>query len=35
MAQIDFGGVPFDKIMKNIELIGDKIIPEVKKHLSK
>lgn len=35
MAQIDFGGVPFDKIMKNIDLIGDKIIPEVKKHLSK
>lgn len=35
MAQIDFGGVPFDKIMKNIELIGDKIIPEVKKHLKK
>lgn len=35
MAQIDFGGVPFDKIMKNIELIGDKIIPEVKKYLSK
>lgn len=35
MAQIDFGGVPFDKIMKNIDLIGEKIIPEVKKHLSK
>ncbi|OEL09406.1 LLM class flavin-dependent oxidoreductase [Staphylococcus equorum] len=35
MAQIDFGGVPFDKIMKNIELIGNEIIPGVKKHLKK
>lgn len=35
MAEIDFGGVPFDKIMKNIELIGNEIIPAVKKHLSK
>jgi len=32
LAQIDFGGVPFDKIMKNIELIGEKIIPAIKKH---
>lgn len=31
MAEIDFGGVPFDKIMKNIELIGKEIIPAVKK----
>lgn len=35
MTQIDFGGVPFDKIMKNIELIGNEIIPGVKKHLKK
>ena len=35
MAQIDFGGVPFDKIMQNIELIGNEIIPGVKKHLNK
>ncbi len=35
MAQIDFGGVPFNKIMKNIELIGNEIIPGVKKHLNK
>ena len=34
MAQIDFGGVPFNKIMKNIELIGNEIIPAVK-HLRK
>ncbi|WP_251517129.1 LLM class flavin-dependent oxidoreductase [Staphylococcus sp. HKU1] len=33
MAQIDFGGVPFDQIMKNIELIGNDIIPQVNKHL--
>ncbi|TVP92836.1 LLM class flavin-dependent oxidoreductase [Alkalibacterium sp.] len=32
IAQMDFGGVPFDKIMKNIELIGEKILPEVKKY---
>lgn len=31
MAQIDFGGVPFEKIMQNIELIGTEIIPAVKK----
>lgn len=31
MAQIDFGGVPFNKIMKNIEIIGNDIIPAVKK----
>ena len=30
MAQIDFGGVPFNKIMKNIDLIGNEIIPTVK-----
>ena len=35
MAQIDFGGVPFDKIMKNIELIGNEIIPGIKKYLKK
>ncbi|GLC89242.1 LLM class flavin-dependent oxidoreductase [Lysinibacillus piscis] len=32
MAQIDFGGVPFEKIMKNIELIGNDIIPAIKKY---
>lgn len=35
VAQMDFGGVPFDKIMKNIELIGTKILPEVKKYTKK
>ncbi|MEK5232345.1 LLM class flavin-dependent oxidoreductase [Lysinibacillus sp. FSL K6-0232] len=32
MAQIDFGGVPFDKMMKNIEIIGNDIIPAIKKY---
>ena len=32
MAQIDFGGVPFDKIMKNIEIIGNDILPVIKKY---
>ncbi|MGM9928839.1 MAG: LLM class flavin-dependent oxidoreductase, partial [Bacillus sp. (in: firmicutes)] len=30
MGQIDFGGVPFEKIMKNIEIIGNDIIPAIK-----
>ncbi|MBS4197931.1 LLM class flavin-dependent oxidoreductase [Lederbergia citri] len=32
MAQIDFGGVPFDNIMKNIELIATEIMPAIKKY---
>lgn len=35
MAQIDFGGVSFDKIQKNIELIATQIIPAIKKYTSK
>ncbi|HLS34824.1 MAG TPA: LLM class flavin-dependent oxidoreductase [Bacillota bacterium] len=35
LAQIDFGGVPFDKLMKNIEIIGNDIIPAIKKHTKK
>ncbi|HIS27849.1 MAG TPA: LLM class flavin-dependent oxidoreductase [Candidatus Avamphibacillus intestinigallinarum] len=35
MAQLDFGGVPFDKIMKNIEIIGEEIIPAIKKYTAK
>lgn len=31
LAQVDFGGVPFDKIAKNIELIATEIMPAVKK----
>ncbi len=32
IAQVDFGGVPMDKIRKNIELIGSEILPVIKKH---
>ncbi|HDR7600384.1 LLM class flavin-dependent oxidoreductase [Bacillus mycoides] len=35
MAQIDFGGVPFDKIEKNIELIATEIMPAVRKYATK
>jgi alkanesulfonate monooxygenase SsuD/methylene tetrahydromethanopterin reductase-like flavin-dependent oxidoreductase (luciferase family) len=31
-GQLDFGGVPFDKIMKNIEIIGTEIIPALRKY---
>lgn len=32
IAQLDFGGVPTDKIMNNIEILGTKVMPKVKKH---
>jgi len=35
MAQIDFGGVPFDKIAKNIELIATEILPAVREFTAK
>lgn len=35
MAQLDFGGVPFNKIMKNIEIIGEEILPAIKKYTAK
>ncbi|SFS61488.1 hypothetical protein SAMN04488601_1012640 [Paenibacillus sp. 453mf] len=35
IAQIDFGGVPFDRLKKNIELIVTKIMPAVKKYTAK
>ena len=35
MAQIDFGGVPHEKLMQNIEIIGNDIIPAVKKFTAK
>lgn len=35
IAQMDFGGVPFEKLLKNIELIATKILPEVRKHTAK
>jgi alkanesulfonate monooxygenase SsuD/methylene tetrahydromethanopterin reductase-like flavin-dependent oxidoreductase (luciferase family) len=35
IAQMDFGGVPFDKLAKNIELIATEILPAIKKYTSK
>ncbi|WP_188456449.1 LLM class flavin-dependent oxidoreductase [Virgibacillus oceani] len=35
IAQIDFGGMPFDKLRKNIELIGTEILPAIKKYTRK
>ncbi|MGO3731616.1 MAG: LLM class flavin-dependent oxidoreductase [Vagococcus sp.] len=32
MAQIDFGGVPFIDVMRNIEIIGSDILPIIKKY---
>lgn len=32
IAQMDFGGVPFEKLRKNIELIGNEILPAIKKY---
>lgn len=33
IAQLDFGGVPHDRIMRNIETIGLKVMPKVREHL--
>jgi alkanesulfonate monooxygenase SsuD/methylene tetrahydromethanopterin reductase-like flavin-dependent oxidoreductase (luciferase family) len=35
IAQMDFGGVTFEQLMKNIELIGNEILPAIKKHTTK
>ncbi len=35
IGQMDFGGVPFDKLMKNIDLIGTEILPAIKKYTAK
>jgi hypothetical protein len=32
LAQIDFGGMPYDRVMEQIETIGSEIIPAVKKY---
>src|SRR5699024_8764561 len=32
LAQLDLGGVPLDKLMKNIDIIGNDILPAIKKH---
>ncbi|MFZ3580251.1 LLM class flavin-dependent oxidoreductase [Virgibacillus sp. DJP39] len=35
IAQIDFGGMPFDRLQKNIELIGTEILPAIRKYTAK
>lgn len=35
MAQLDFGGVPFSKIMENIDVLGNKVLPAVRKYTAK
>lgn len=35
IAQIDFGGMPFDKLQRNLELIGTKILPAIRKYTAK
>lgn len=32
VGQMDFGGVPFNVIMKNIEVIGNEILPAIRKY---
>ena len=32
LAQIDFGGVPYDEVMRQIEIIGEEILPAVRKY---
>ncbi|MCT1616220.1 LLM class flavin-dependent oxidoreductase [Kocuria marina] len=35
LGQIDFGGVPYDRVMRNIDVIGSEIIPAVKKYTAR
>lgn len=35
IAQIDFGGMPYDKLMKVIDLLGEEVVPMVKKYTQK
>lgn len=35
IAQIDFGGMPFDNVKKNVEIIGTEILPAIKKYTAK
>lgn len=32
IGQMDFGGVPFEKLMRNIELLGEEILPAIRKY---
>ncbi|QGH32756.1 LLM class flavin-dependent oxidoreductase [Gracilibacillus salitolerans] len=35
IAQMDFGGIPFGKLRKNIELIGKEVLPVIRKYTAK
>lgn len=35
IAQIDFGGMPFENVVKNIETIGSEILPVIRKYTKK
>lgn len=35
IAQIDFGGMPFDQVMRNVDVIGSKILPAIRKYTKK
>lgn len=35
IAQMDFGGMPFENLMKNVEIIGEKILPAIRKYTRK
>ncbi|WP_208585739.1 LLM class flavin-dependent oxidoreductase [Gracilibacillus suaedae] len=35
IAQMDFGGIPFDKLRKNIEIIGKEVLPAIRKYTVK
>ncbi|MBM7542104.1 LLM class flavin-dependent oxidoreductase [Amphibacillus cookii] len=35
IAQIDFGGMPFDQLKRNIDIIGSEILPAIRKYTKK
>lgn len=35
LAQMDIGGLPFDKVARNIELLATEVVPKVRKALEK
>ncbi|WP_080875975.1 LLM class flavin-dependent oxidoreductase [Oceanobacillus timonensis] len=35
LAQMDFGGVPFEQLVRNIEIIGTEILPAIRKYTGK
>lgn len=35
LAQVDIGGLPFDKVERNIELLATEVVPKLKKYLAK